>query len=173
MHKRASVIIPTILIKSSNIGRRGFLKMLAGGGIGAATGAIPRKFVPPSINEITSKATKNILSADDIAANLKNRQLVRNNPANIEQFKKNPFGPTLRETEDLMGYNAMSPAGRKALADAEREHRIVGGGILGSTIGGWKAISKQTRRDVKDFFKDIYAGLKNPDKGFHWRDPNY
>lgn len=170
MHKRAACVIPTILIKSSNMSRRGFLKILTGGGIGAATGAIPRKFVPPSLNEITHSR---VLSKSDIAANLKNRELVRNNPANIEQFKKNPFGPTLRETEDLMGYNAMSPAGREALAKSEREHRIVGGGILGSTIGGWKAISKQTRRDVKDFLKDIYAGLKNPDKGFHWKDPNY
>ena len=72
-----------------------------------------------------------------------------------------------------MGYNAMSPAGRKALTDSERNHRIVGNSIMGSGVGYWSSLSKKTKLDLKKFFKDIYAGLKNPEKGFHWKDPNY
>ena len=155
------------------MGRRGFLKILAGGGIGTATGAIPRKFVPPSLEAISAPAVKNhVLSADDFAANLKNRELVKNNPANQEKFRSSS-GPTLKETEDLMGFNAMSPEGRKAMENYVGNKIIIKGGFLGSVLGAAKAIPKETKMELKAFLKSIRDGLKDSEKGFHWKDPNY
>jgi hypothetical protein len=179
MNKKASFIIPTILIKSSSVTRREFLRIFGLGGGGAAVGGTLGRMKPvtsiksaPNLSLTQSNGLpiinkKDVVSPQDIQANLLGRETYLKDPANKSK-STGLFGPNLEERTNYAGLKAMSQQGQDAALNKAKTFNTVRGAGMGSVLGLLRAGGS----DLGEFFKAIARGAKDSSKGFRVKDYN-
>ena len=176
MHKK-QFIIPTILIKSSNVTRREFLRILGIGGSGTAIGGTLGRMKPvnsvkaaPNLSLTQSTGLpiinkKDVVSPKDIEANLLGRETYLKDPANKNK-STGLFGPNLEERTNYAGLKAMSQQGQDAALNKAKTFNTYRGAGIGSVLGLLRAGGS----DLRAFLRAAAKGAKDTSRGMHFKD---